>query len=105
MGFSTAEQTTQITPTRIASMSGEKNATVPATSQTYRQVRLGPVDRSQQNIILQHQSGDLIRSIPAPTKLEILRDPDCKKPKPSPKVLTLNSISSSYSIASNVSRR
>jgi hypothetical protein len=104
MGLSAAEQTTQIAPAGIASMSGEKDTAMPTARQADGQVRLGSEDRPQEDVILQDQGGYVSPSIPAPPKLEILRDPDCKKPKLSPRVLMLNSMSSSYLIATKVSR-
>ena len=50
-------------------------------------MRLGAQDRSQQHIILQHQGGDRAPAIPIRPELKMLRDPDCKKPKLSLRML------------------
>jgi hypothetical protein len=68
-------------------------------------VRLGPQHRSQQPVILQHQGGHRAPTIPIRPKLKMLRDPGCKRPKPSLRMLTLNLMSPSYRISTPVSRK
>jgi hypothetical protein len=65
----------------IAGMSQKENAAVPASSPAQAQVRLGPQNRSQHNIIFQHQVGYRALAIPIRPKLKMLRNRYCKKPK------------------------
>jgi hypothetical protein len=83
-----AKRTAQVVPPGIAGMSEKKDAAMPATTQAFAQMRLGSQSRSQKRVILQRQPGDRSLSIPSRDKLEKLRDPDCKKPKLSLKMLT-----------------
>jgi hypothetical protein len=89
MGLPAAERTTQVVAAGVARMGQEENAAVPAPGQAGSQVRLGPQHRSQQPIILQHQGGYRALAIPIGPKLEMLCDPDCKKPKLSLRILTI----------------
>jgi hypothetical protein len=83
-------------PPGISPVGEEKNATAPAPGQVFSQVGLASQTRSQQDVILQNQSGWLIPSIPLRTELEIFRDLDCKKLKPWLKILMSCRTSSSY---------
>ena len=83
-----AEGATQVMATGIARVGQKENAAVPAPGQAGSQVRLGPQHRSQQHIILQHQGGYRASAIPVRPELKMLRDPDCKKPKLSLRMLT-----------------
>jgi hypothetical protein len=78
---------------------------MPASGQASSQVRLGSENRSQEDIILQDQSGNLLPAIPLGTKLEILPDPDCKKPKLSLRILIACRTTSSYRLGTKVSRK
>jgi hypothetical protein len=89
----------------IARMGEEENTAMPAPAQAGSQVRLGASNRSQEQIILRHQGGYRTAAIPARPKLKMLSNPYCKKPKLSLKMLTLNSMSSSYRIGTKVSMR
>ena len=81
MSFPAAKGTAQVVSPRIARMSEEKNAAVPAPGQAGTQVRLGSQHRSQQPVILQNQGGYSAPSIPIMLELKMLLDPICKKPK------------------------
>jgi hypothetical protein len=83
-------------PPGISPIAEEKDAATPAPGQVLSQVGLASQTGSQQNVILQNQSGRLIPAIPLRTELEIFRDPDCKKLKPSLRILTYCKTSSSY---------
>jgi len=74
-------------PPGISSVGEEKNAATPAPGQVFSQAGLASQSGSQQDVVLQNQSGRLIHAIPLRTELEIFRDPDCKKLKPSLKIL------------------
>jgi hypothetical protein len=87
VGLLAAKGTTQILAAGITGMAEEKYPAMPAAGQASSQERLGSQNRSQKHIILQDQSGNLIASIPLRTELEILRDPNCKKPKLSLRML------------------
>ncbi len=65
----------------IAGMSQKENAAVPAASPAEAQVSSGPQNRSQDDIILQHQVGYRALTIPLGPKLKMLRNRYCKKPK------------------------
>ena len=104
VGFLAAERTTQVFAAGIARMSEEKDAAMPAPAQARSQVRPGFENRSQEDIVLQDQSGNLIPAIPLRTKLEILRDLDCKKPKLSLRIVICCRTSSSYPSGTPVSR-
>jgi hypothetical protein len=103
MGRPTPEGTTQIVPTGIARMGHEENPAVPTPGQAGAQLRLGAQHRSQQQIILQHQPAHRAPAVPVGSKLKMLLDLDGKKPKPSLKILTQNSMSPSYPTATQVS--
>ena len=96
MGLPAAKGTTQVVATGIARMGEEEYTAMPAPAQAGSQVRLGASNRSQEQIILRHQGGYRAPAIPARPKLKMLSNPCCKKPKLSLKMLTLNSMSSSY---------
>ena len=72
---------TQVATAGIARIGQEENAAVPAPAQAGSQTGLGAQNRSQQQIILQHQGGYRASAIPIPPELKVLRDTDCKKPK------------------------
>lgn len=91
-------------PPGIAPVGEEKDAATPAPGQVSSQVGLASQTRSQQDVILQNQSGRLIPSIPLWTELEIFRDPDCKKLKPSLRILMSCKTSSSYRTDNPLSR-
>ena len=95
-GLLAAKRTTQVLAPGIAWIGEEKNPAMPAAAQASAQAGLGFQNRSQEQVILQDQSGDLISSIPLRIKLEILRDPNCKKPKFSLTMLRKFDTSSSY---------
>jgi len=105
VGLTAAKGTTQVLAPRIARISEKKDAAVPASGQAPSPVRLASQHRSHELVILQDQLPDLRPAIPVPRKLKMLRDRYCKKPKLSLKILTLESMSSSYRIATSVSRR
>ena len=105
MGLPAAKGTTQVVPAGIARMGEEENTAMPAPAQAGTQVRLGASNRSQEQIILRHQGGYRTPAIPTRPKLKMLSNPYCKKPKLSLKILTLNSMSSSYRIGTKVSMR
>src|SRR6516165_11406043 len=104
MSSPAAKGTTQIFATRITRMSQEKDPAIPAADQAAAQQWLGSEHRSQQHVILQNQSGHPLPSIPLRTKLEILRDPNCKKPMLSLKLLMFWKTTSSYLTDSLLSR-
>ncbi len=81
VSFLAAKGTTQVFPTAITRMSQKKDPAVPASDQASSQERLGSQNRSQQHVILQHQSSHFPTSIPLRQKLEVLRDLSCQKPK------------------------
>jgi len=89
MGLFAAEGATQIFASAIARVGEEKNPAMPAPAQVGSQMRLGFKNRSQQLIILKHQTCYRALPIPAGIKLKTLRDPCCKKPKLSLKMLTI----------------
>jgi hypothetical protein len=83
-------------PPGISPVGEEKDAATPAPGQVFSQVGFASQTRSQRDVILQNQSGRLIPSIPLQAELEIFRDPDCKKLKPSLRILMSCKTSSSY---------
>jgi hypothetical protein len=91
-------------PPGISPVGEEKDAATPAPGQVSSQVGLAFQTRSQQDVILQNQSSRLIPSIPLRTELEIFRDPDCKKLKPSLRILMYCKTSSSYRTDNPLSR-
>jgi hypothetical protein len=91
-------------PPGISPVGEEKDAATPAPGQVSSQVGLAFQTRSQQDVILQNQSGRLIPAIPLRTELEIFRDPDCKKLKPSLRILMYCKTSSSYRTDNPLSR-
>jgi len=91
-------------PPGIAPVGQEKDAATPAPGQVSSQVGLAFQTRSQQDVILQNQSGRLIPAIPLRTELEIFRDPDCKKLKLSLKILMYCKTPSSYQTDNPLSR-
>jgi len=82
-----AKRAAQVAAPGVAGMREKKDAAMPATAQALAQVRLGAQSRSQEHVILSNQRGHCGLSIPAPPELKKLRDPYCKKPKLSLKVL------------------
>lgn len=86
-------------------MSQKENTAVPAPSPADAQVRFGPQNRSQDNIIFQHQTGYWTLTIPVTPKLEMLRDRYCKKPKLWLRIPTLDLMSPSYRTVTQVSSR
>jgi hypothetical protein len=88
MGFLAAKRTPQVTPAGVAGMGEEENAARPAPAQAGSQAGPGSQNRSQQQIILQHQGGRRAPAIPVRPELKMLLDPDCKKPKLSLRMLT-----------------
>jgi hypothetical protein len=97
MGLAATEGTAQILTSDLAlilapgiARIGEKeDAAVPTSLQAPSQVRVGSENRSQQPVILQNQLPGFRPAIPIPRKLEMLRDPYCKNPKLSLRMLTL----------------
>jgi len=88
MGLPTTKGTAQVVATvGVAWMSQEKNAAMSAPGQADSQAGLGAQNRSQQQIILQHQGGCRAPAIPVRPELKMLLDPDCKKPKLSLRML------------------
>jgi hypothetical protein len=88
MGLPTSKGTTQVmAAVGVAWMSQEKYAAMPAPGQAGSQAGLGAQNRSQQQIILQHQGGCRAPAIPVRPELKMLLDPDCKKPKLSLRML------------------
>jgi hypothetical protein len=87
MSFTATKGATQIMSAGIAWMSQEKDAAMPAPGQAGSQAGLGAQNRSQQQIILQHQGGHRAPAIPVRPELKLLLDPDCKKPKLSLRML------------------
>ncbi len=81
VSFLAAKGTTQVFPTAITRMREEKDPAMPAPDQASSQERLGSQNRSQQHVILQHQSNHFSGSIPLRRKLEMRRDLSCQKPK------------------------
>jgi len=82
VGLPAAEGTTHLIMLfDIAGMSQKENVAMPAPGQAGTQVRLGPQNRSQQPIILQHQGSHRTLAIPVRPKIKMLCDRDCKKPK------------------------
>jgi len=63
----------------VAGIGEKEDPAMPASLQASSQLGLGFQNRSQQQIILQHQKSDLFPVIPLLTKLKMLRDPYCKK--------------------------
>jgi len=63
----------------VAGIGEKEDPAMPASLQASSQLGLGFLNRSQQQIILQHQKSDLFPVIPLLTKLKMLRDPYCKK--------------------------
>ena len=96
VGLPATEGTAQVVPTGIARVGQEENAAVPAPGQAGAQMRLGPQYRPQEHVILQYQRGHRAPAVPVRPELKMLRDPNCKKPKLSLKMLTLNDMSPSY---------
>jgi hypothetical protein len=88
MGLATPEGTSQIVTAGIAGMGEQKNAAMPTSSQAFPQVRFGSPKGSQQHVILTDQPGHFALPIPVRAELEMLSDPDCKKPRLSLKMLT-----------------
>ena len=85
---------------------GEKeDAAVTTAGQAPSPVRLLTQERSQSLVVLQDSWPDLPPAIPVPGKLKLRRDRYCKKAKLSLRMLTLQSMSSSYRIGTRVSRR
>lgn len=104
MSFLAAKRTTQVLPTATTRMREEKDPAMPAPDQAASQAGLGPQNRSQNYVILQNQSGDFLSPIPLRTKLEMLRDPDCKKAKLLLWMLMYSKTPSSYPTDSLLSR-
>jgi hypothetical protein len=87
VGFFATKGATQVFPTSIPRMGEEKDPAMPAATQAWSQEGLGSQNRAQEDIILQNQSANLIPSVPLRLELEEPRDPNCKKPKLSLKML------------------
>jgi hypothetical protein len=105
MSLPAAKGTAQVFATAITWMSQEKDPAMPAADQASAQQGPGSEHRSQKHVILPNQSGHPLPSIPLRTKLEILLDLNCKKPKLSLKMLTYWKLTtSSYLIDTLVSR-
>ena len=77
-------------------MSQKENTAVSAPSPAAAQMRSGPQNRSQDNIIFQHQTGYWPLTIPVRPKLKMLRDRYCKKPKLWLRMPVLDLMSPSY---------
>ncbi len=105
MGFPATEGAAQIPPPGIAGMSQKENPALPAPAQAGAQMRLGPQYRPQQHVILQYQGGYRAPAVPVRPELKMLRDPDCKRPKLSLRMLMLEDMSPSYRIGTPVSRK
>jgi hypothetical protein len=82
-----AKGTSQVRTTGVARVRQKENAAMPAPGQAGSQTRLGSQNRSQKQIILQHQGGYRPSVIPVRPELEMLLDLDCKKPKLSLRML------------------
>src|SRR5580693_1038489 len=99
-----AKGTPHVFAARITRMSQEINPAMRAADQASAEQGFGSEHRSQQQVILPDQSGHPLPSIPLRTKLEVLRDLNCKKPSPSLKLLMYWYTTSSYLIDTLVSR-
>jgi hypothetical protein len=55
-------------------MSEEENPAMPATGQAWQQVRFGPQNGPQDEIVLQHESAHFALAVPIPAELEMLLD-------------------------------
>jgi hypothetical protein len=99
-----AKGATQVSATGITRVREKKDPAMPAPGQAASQPGLGSKHRSQQHVILQHQSGHPLGSIPLRSKLEIRRDLNCKKPRLSLKVLMYWKTPSSYPTGNRLSR-
>jgi len=87
MGLTATKRTTKVlTPHSahvfapgVARIGEKENPAMPASGQASSQVGLGFQDRSQKQIILQHQRTDPFPTVPVLAKLKMLLDPACKK--------------------------
>jgi hypothetical protein len=104
MSAPAAKGTPQVFATGITRVREKKDPAMPAAGQASSQPGLGSEHRSQQHVILQHQSGYPLRSIPLRRTLEMLRDLNCKKPRLSLKVLTYWKTPSSYPTGHRLSK-
>jgi len=76
-----AKRTPQVLPTAITPIHEEKNATMPAPDQASPQESFGSQHRSQNHVILQDQLANALCPIPFRSKLKMLSDLSCKKPR------------------------
>jgi hypothetical protein len=76
-----AKRTPQVLPAAIAGIGEEKNAAMPASNPAGAQERFGPQNRSQNQVILQDPLSEPRCPIPVRSKLKLLRDQSCKKPR------------------------
>lgn len=104
MRLAAAKRTTQIVAPCVAGVGQKVYAAMAASLLTSSEVGLIFENRTQYQVILQHQSFNLCCSIPIRIKLKILADFDCKCPRLSLIVLMYLSMTSSYLIDMSVSR-
>ena len=90
VGLGASEGTPQIAAPRIARVAQKEDPTVPTSSQAPAPRWAGLQNRSQQRVILEDQLRDDAGPIPIRFEPKMLLDPDCKKPKPSLRMLTLD---------------
>lgn len=102
--FLASERTAQILAPGIARIGNKEDPTMQAPAQATAHLRLRSQRRSQQPIILQDQPGYRFPTIPVRTKLEMLCDLYCKKPRLWLRMLILILMSSSYTIDTSVPR-
>jgi hypothetical protein len=81
MGSLAAKRTPQVLSTAITPIHEEKDATMPAPNQASPQESFGSQHRSQNHVILQDQLANALGPIPFRSKLKMLRDLSCKKPR------------------------
>jgi hypothetical protein len=75
------EWTAQVPPASVARVAEKKNPTVPASGQALSQPGLNPQDRSQHQVIRQHQGRDRLVAIPLRVEPKMRCDLSCKKPR------------------------
>jgi hypothetical protein len=105
MSFLAAERTPQIFPPGVARITEKEDPAMPASSQASSQVRAGFYNRSQQQVLLKHQTRHRMIPIPAAGKVKMLCDLYCKKPKLPLRMLTLLKTTPSYRICPQGSRK
>ena len=105
VSFPAAEWTPQILAPRVARVGDKINPAMPTSGQARSQVRPGLQNRSQEQVILQHQPRHRSFPIPAGAKLELRCDLYCKKPKLSLRMPMLRKTTPSYWISPQGSRR